>query len=272
MQKVAIVIPVYKSDLDGNEKVSVRRTIKMLGHYPIFLVCPEDMNDTSQYDDLAEAAGIALQKERFDPHYFEGIAGYNRLMLSKSFYARFAEFEFVLICQPDAYVFRDELMAWCSKGYDFVGAPIFGRFSDEVFHPDQSRVGNGGFSLRRIKAFLEYFDGKKHVIETSDIAERIGLKEKPMTRWLVWLLMALGWRNKPTSVAKRWKYNEDDFWSGMLNGTRYELSKPEVREAMLFAFERFPSEVYAITGTLPFGCHAWAKYQYESFWKTYIEG
>jgi hypothetical protein len=169
-------------------------------------------------------------------------------------------------------VFRDELMAWCSKGYDFVGAPIFGRFSDEVFHPDQSRVGNGGFSLRRIKAFLEYFDGKKHVIETSDIAERIGLKEKPMTRWLVWLLMALGWRNKPTSVAKRWKYNEDDFWSGILNGTRYELSKPEVREAMLFAFERFPSEVYSITGTLPFGCHAWAKYQYESFWKTYIEG
>lgn len=272
MQKVAIVIPVYKPGLDGNEKVSIRRTLKVLGRYPIVLVCPEDMMDTSQYEGLANATGVVLQIERFAPHFFEGIEGYNRLMLSKLFYARFSEFEFILISQPDAYVFRDDLMAWCGKGYDFVGAPIFGRFTDKVFHPKQSRVGNGGFSLRRVEAFLDYFDGRKHVIRTKDIAKCIDLKKKPMTRWAIWLLMALGWRNKPSSVAKQWKYNEDDFWSGMLNGTRYELSKPEVEEALLFAFERFPSEAYAITGTLPFGCHAWAKYQYESFWKTYIEG
>lgn len=271
MQKVAIAIPVYKPSFDPWEAISLRQTMRVLCRYPKVLVCPDDM-DASQYDALANSEGLTLCKERFDPCFFDGIKGYNQLMLSKAFYARFSDFEYVLVCQTDAYVFRDELMEWCGKGYDYVGAPIFGRFSDEVFRQDQGRVGNGGFSLRRVRAYLDFFNGKKHVYKTCKLAERIDFKEKPQTRWLVWLLMALGWRNKPSSVAKQWKYNEDDFWSSMLNGTRYELSKPEVGEALLFAFERFPSEAYAITGTLPFGCHAWAKYQYESFWKIYIEG
>lgn len=270
MQTVAIVIPVYKSSFDKWEEISMRQTMRVLGRYPIVLVCPDDMEDTSQYESLANSVGAVLGIERFDSRFFEGIKGYNRLMLSKVFYARFADYEYVLICQTDAYVFRDELMEWCNKGYDYVGAPIFGGFSEEVFHRDHARVGNGGFSLRRVRAFLDFFDGKKKVYEKSDLADRIAYKQKPQTRWIVWLLMVLGWRNKPRMVAKQWQYNEDDFWSGMLEGSNYELTKPSVEEAMLFAFERFPSEVFALTGALPFGCHAWKKYQFESFWKNYI--
>lgn len=270
MQKVAVAIPVYKPSFDPWEEISLRQTMCVLGRYPMVLVCPDGM-DSSQYDTLASAQGVALHKEGFEPRFFDGIKGYNQLMLSKSFYARFADYEYVLICQTDAYVFRDELLEWCGKDYDYVGAPIFGRFSDEVFRRDQGRVGNGGFSLRRVRAFLDFFDGKKNVYKIRDLAGRIDFKEKPQTRWLVWLLMVLGWRNKPLSVAKRWKYNEDDFWSRLLEGSNYELSKPQVDEAMLFAFERFPSEVFSITGKMPFGCHAWTKYQYESFWKDYIK-
>ena len=36
-------------------------------------------------------------------------------------------------------------------------------------------------------------------------------------------------------------------------------------------FERFPKELYEITKQIPFGCHAWKKYQFEEFWKQYIE-
>lgn len=79
--------------------------------------------------------------------------------------------------------------------------------------------------------------------------------------------MALGWRNKPQSVAMHCNYNEDNFWSGTLSGSNYEMTKPLPIEALHFSFERFPSECYAITGSLPFGCHAWRKYQYEEFWK-----
>ena len=83
--------------------------------------------------------------------------------------------------------------------------------------------------------------------------------------------MMLGWHNKPKSVAAHWKYNEDDFWSDLLNNSRYKLEKPSPQEALRFAFERFPKDLFEITKELPFGCHAWKKYQYDEFWRKWIE-
>ena len=45
--------------------------------------------------------------------------------------------------------------------------------------------------------------------------------------------------------------------------------KPE--EAIAFSFELSPSYLYKLNGNyLPFGCHAWYKYEYENFWKQHI--
>ena len=81
---------------------------------------------------------------------------------------------YVLVCHTDAWVFRDELADWCRKGYDCVAAPWIrrpvydkpivkqymnwlanrrirqGRFCRQQLY---GRVGNGGFSLRRVEAF-----------------------------------------------------------------------------------------------------------------------
>lgn len=266
MKKVAVLIPVFLSQIPVDEKKSFLQSIRVLGNYKVFLVCPSNL-DVSLYQELSnESVGIELLIERFPTSFFEGIKGYNRLLLSYEFYDRFREFDYILICQLDAFVFRDELMEWCEKGYDYVGAPVF----DNGFDMNDGRVGNGGFSLRRVKAYLDYFCGKKHVFMPKDIANRIAFHEKPYTRWLFLLLMITGWRNKPKSVAKRWQYNEDDFWSSLLSSSNYALKKPSVDEAMTFAFEKFPSECFKEMGRLPFGCHAWRKYQYDEFWKNYI--
>lgn len=263
-----ICIPVFRG-MSDNERHSLRQCLRVLGSHPMTFVAPLQL-DCSDYETECSLCGVTFSKITFDDEFFNGIAGYNRLLLSERFYGAFRQYDYVLIYQLDAFVFKDELENWCSKGYDFVGAPLFGQFEDVGFHPKQSRVGNGGFSLRRVQAYLDFFQGKKRVFKTKDIANRIALWEKPYTRCLVWLLMAMGWRNKPHSVAQRWKYNEDDFWSGMLDGSNYELYKPTTLEALDFAFERFPSECYKLTGKLPFGCHAWEKYQYETFWKDKI--
>lgn len=55
-----------------------------------------------------------------------------------------------------------------------------------------------------------------------------------------------------------------------MDDSNYALSKPSPREALFFALERFPKELYAIIQRLPFGCHAWRKYEYESFWREVI--
>lgn len=267
MKQVAIVIPVYKTNLKKCETVSLLQTFHVLKNYPLMLVCPECL-DISNYHKLSRKEHVELHVERFESCFFKGIEGYNRLLLSFCFYERFANYEYILICQTDAFVFKDELSYWCEKKYDYVGAPLFGNIFDAKLK--NSKVGNGGLSLRRTQAYLDFFQGQKNVIKTKNLAKHIELQQKPYTRWLVWVLMVFGWRNRPCSVAKRWMYNEDSFWSILLDNSNYALKKPSVEEALEFAFERFPSECYAMTQKLPFGCHAWEKYQYKDFWSKFI--
>ena len=270
MSSVCVIIPIYTTHLTSDEELSFRQTLRVLGHHSISLVCPDAL-DISYYTHFANEMGVRLGAERFPNVYFQGVPGYNRLLLSPFFYERFSAYNYILICQTDAYVFRDELDKWCEKGYDYIGAPLVGNYRDEVFST-RMRVGNGGFSLRRISSFLSFFNSRKNVFSGPQLIRRINLWGKPYTRILVWLMMVLGWRNSPSVVADRWKYNEDDFWSGLLNGTRYQLRTPEIAEAIRFSFERFPSELYEMNHhQLPFGCHAWRKYQYESFWSKYID-
>lgn len=268
--KVIIVIPVYKAP-NEDEIISLRRCCQVLSRHKISLVCPEGL-DTSSFHTLWEELRLQLYEERFNPCYFKDIAGYNRLLLSECFYARFSDYDYILIYQPDAYVFKDELIEWCEKGYDYIGAPLVGEFRENEFRPNMSmRVGNGGFSLRRISSFLNFFSKNSNVFSPKQICNRISLWKKPYTRVFVWVFMMFGWHNKPRAVAAHWKYNEDDFWSGLLNNSKYKLNIPFTQEALRFAFERFPKELYEITKELPFGCHAWKKYEFDEFWSKLIK-
>ena len=65
--------------------------------------------------------------------------------------------------KTDAYIFRDELIDWCNKGYDYCGALILfddnykAIFGDENIniHGYKNVAFNGGFSLRNIKSFYD---------------------------------------------------------------------------------------------------------------------
>ena len=118
MKQIAVIIPVYKTSLDAYERISLDRTIEVLGKHDIYIVHPEDL-DTGFLTELYPN----LKFRAFPPEYFKGIMGYNRLMLSEEFYSAFSDYEYILICQSDAYIFRDELNDWCEAGYDYVGAP-----------------------------------------------------------------------------------------------------------------------------------------------------
>ena len=102
-----------------------------------------------------------------------GIAGYNKMMLSYDFYQLFRDSEYVLIYQTDAWVFQDNLAEWCSKGYDYVAAPWIKRAVYDYPFIKQymaclrayrarkhqfcrqriyGKVGNGGLSLRKVSS------------------------------------------------------------------------------------------------------------------------
>ncbi len=86
--KIAVVIPVYRTS-DRWEEISLRQCCKVLGQYDHYLVAPDNL-DTSVFQSLWSEYGLSLYEERFAPEYFKGISGYNRLCLSREYYARFS--------------------------------------------------------------------------------------------------------------------------------------------------------------------------------------
>lgn len=262
-----VIIPVYKTRnlLTKLEERSLIQCISVLDKHQICFVCPMTL-DVNDY--LKAFSDAKFQVERFNDYYFSSIQGYNNLMLSKEFYQRFSAFDFILIHQLDAYVFRDDLNYWCEQDYDYIGAPWLtdrryknkwkqkwkgfvwnqaykknklNRHSDfpadEQFH---NKVGNGGFSLRRVSKMIEILD-----IFSDTVKLYLQKSGHP-------------------------HFNEDVFWSLEVNRKKTVLKIPDYKIAIFFAIETWPEIAFELTnGQLPFGCHDWDKYY--DFWKEKIK-
>lgn len=118
---VKVIIPIYRTTLKDWERASLDNTLRLLSAYPILFLIPEGL-------DIRPLSTVypSVEVMRVSPDWLgtrRGIAGYNEMMLSRSFYDLFADTEYIFICHLDAWLFRDELAAWCRKGYDLVAAP-----------------------------------------------------------------------------------------------------------------------------------------------------
>src|SRR5690606_23718730 len=122
-------------------------------HYPIRFFAPERL-DVSYYVNKTKALSD-VQVERFDDGYFKDLITYSKLLTSPLFYRRFEQYEYLLIYQDDAFIFRDDLGFWCSQGYDYIGAPFFRNYVTDFEKAPYIGVGNGGFSLRKIESMLK---------------------------------------------------------------------------------------------------------------------
>ncbi len=233
--QIIITIPIYKPAPSIEELASLNQLVKVLGHYPIAFIKPVSLNASVYLRHCPEATVID-----FEDKYFKNIAGYNALTMSALLYSTFKAYNYMLIYQLDAWVFSDQLTDWANKNYDYIGAPWI---EMPPANPNKEpiidlrflfkdKVGNGGFSLRKISTHL-------------NICTRF--------KWLI-------------SIFPK---NEDMFWS--IFAARFLNYKvPPVSEALYFAFELNPSKSFEITNhILPFGCHAWEKYDID-FWKKYI--
>jgi hypothetical protein len=231
---IAIVTPLYKQMPTHSEAVSLKHSFDTLGRYRRIVIAPESL-DLFNYDAIIGDATTL----RLDDQCFDSIATYNRLLLSRRFYKHFTAFEYMLILQPDAIVFRDELEYWCGCNFDYIGAPWpnglpirpYSFRWDHRLHeplkwfnkPIRRFVGNGGLSLRKISSAIT----------------------------------TLG---QHRLVAKLWIANEDLFWS------LYSPNVPGEALASKFAIEEDPVGYYQKNGNnLPFGCHAWERYA-PDFW------
>lgn len=139
-----VVIPIYKEELSTGEERSVDQTFKILSKRKIFFFAPESL-DTSYYEKRYNG-----EIKRFDGEYFKSVDDYTRLLCTAKFYEAF-DYDYMLIVQPDCWLFSDDLDKFCSMGYDYIGAP----WPAKKGVPKEGGVGNGGLCLRRIEPFID---------------------------------------------------------------------------------------------------------------------
>lgn len=261
MQKQAVIlIPFYKEELTYNEEFSLKQCFDILADHPIIAIKPASLDLSFVTDKYHFTATTS-----FEDYYFKNINGYNELMLTASFYEAFLGFEYLLIYQLDAFVFTDQLKYWCSKNYDYIGAPWLHPSDDKnllqkyILHvksllykrynvskdgiPNAKQlvkgVGNGGLSLRRVKKFYEL------CIQFKDMANEYINKEES-------------------------EFNEDIFWSIALNRKKKHLKIPTYKIALRFSIETHPELAFRLNqNRQPFGCHAWDKHL--NFWRPLLQ-
>ncbi len=241
MNTCAIVIPVYKAQLDDMEQFSLDYSLARLKPgRSLSFIAPVSL-DMSYYTQRYPGVGVV----RFPDEFFASIQGYNRLLLNPGFYQHFIDHEFMLILQTDALVLKDELDEWCALPYDYVGAPwpdgLEIMVNVDVFSGDmrkrvKTHVGNGGFSLRRNAKCIRL------------------LQEFPQA----------------TQMFLHTGSSEDIFFA-ILGSQSSDFLIPNERVAARFALELKPEHYHVINGGVaPMGAHAWWRYN-QAFWESLLE-
>lgn len=266
MSDICIITPIYQTRLLDEEKYAIRHMIRYLSDYTRYIIAPDTLDISIN----------GFETIYFPAHYFSGLAGYNQLLLSKEFYERFAQFDYMLIYQLDALVFSDRLQEFCHLGYDYIGSPWFA----STQNPDEGFIGcgNGGLSLRHVQHCLDVihsttFDNMALLHKFSHIMTHPfgDISHNPLpTRIFKKLNIFRHSRHGLAEYIRTYKWNEDRFW-GLRVPMMYpdfKISPPDV--GLDFAFEMFPEYSLEKNGYKPpFGCHAWWRYGAD-FWKPYL--
>lgn len=273
-EKACVVIPIYKSSLTSDEKDSFERCLKILGSHPISIFTFKKL-DLSNYEEIAQKYGVSIIKKYFAPKFFDGIKGYNKLVRNYKFYKTYENYEFILIYQLDAWVFSDSLLHWCQKDYDYIGAPWCKKNEPPTEDNPFVLSGNGGFSLRKTQWFINVLSSKKKIFTPKGIQQKIqGLENQNGIKKTIRLIgYKTGILNRIFTINNSSRL-EDWFWIENFANTDsfFPLSVPKPEISMFFAFEQWGGVLYEKTkGVLPFGAHAYKKYQYNEFWKNHIE-
>jgi hypothetical protein len=256
--RLSVVVPVYRDHLDASEAISLESTFRVLGGHHLVMVKPEGLATPA-----IEARFPFKAVETFAPGYFSSIQAYNRLLLSTEFYQRFLGSDYLLICQLDVFVFRDDLAAWVARGHDYVGAPwvsrsglgaafhwlkmrvgrLFPGGGDRVYRSQtRNRVGNGGFSLRQVA-----------------LHHRLSVALRPQIEGYL-------------ARASSHHLGEDVFWSIEPSRHGFAHRTPALAEALDFAWDTRPERLLRLAGgRLPMAAHGWCKGERAAFWKPHVD-
>ncbi len=249
--RAVIVVPLQTSEPTEFEKISLTQTITVLHRYTIVFMAPEKL-DTSWYINFCRKNNKEARVERFN---WNGYEAYSILQTKPFFYKRFLQYDYMLTCHLDAFVFRDELEKWCSMNYDYIGSVIYNTnfimrdtfFKTITTYINPDYFGNGGFSLKNVRSFY-------------NITSRFKL-----------YINFYHWQRK---LRKKGFY--DDLFHSLHYPklfSKFTIAPKHLAQQFGADFVKYREEELPFTNAdcngLPFGIHGWIKNQQE-YWKPCI--
>lgn len=259
--KIAIVIPVYKklSAYSKNERRLLEQTKEVFKDRTLFLAGPNSLSTNFGADKRFDflCFGDELFKDKFT---------YSRLLCSLQFYQTFSDYDFIQLIQTDCWLFEDKLDHFAASGFDYIGAPWMKNGFEGKPEPELWKVGNGGFSLRKVSSFISIINQIKSTKKGSYPVF------KDFEKGLIGALKERGIRNNLRHYIKS-PPGEDIFWSiyvPIVFG-KDEFKVADTKTAAHYSFETLPRYLYeSVTkGKLPMGCHNWEGND-RNFWLRHI--
>ena len=278
MPRPAVVVPVWKTDLNFFEKISLKRHLSVLKGFDRFLLVPRRLSDCINavlLESAIDPSEVFLHV--VDDRWLASHPSYNQLMLSLCFYKFYAAYTHILVAQLDAYTFQDRLLDWCADDYDYVGAPIY--YFGSYWEPELHCVGNGGFSLRKINSFIRALEANPIVFTLSDLRERLkpfNAKGKivRLCQYAPCWLMRCNRLRQDRNMLARWAgVNEDLCYGKYLPLIVPDFRVPSYKEAVAFCIDsHVDQELSLLAPNLPFGAHGWWTWKQNlAAWRSFIE-
>lgn len=265
-RRCLVVIPTHKEFMTKKEEESLKNTLKILDRYDALLILPEGVS-TLRYKKLIEVDRLKLSIKVLPTGWMGSIVNYNQMALSADFYRNFEEYEYILICHLDAWVFWDALELWMDCGYDYIGAPWFLPRVDSsipTLRLMAPQGGNGGLSLRRVQKMIEITSGFKYSFNITLFIKGCYflLINKRVDLLRIFLKSCKESYENLTSFQKKYNVYEDALISIFMSLFNKNLKVCPAREALHFSTEVNSEEIIAtkLGWRMPFGLHGYDKY------------
>lgn len=264
-RRVVVLVPTHLDQLNEKLAATLLHNAIQLDGYPLEVILPETCSP-SWYETFFAEHGIDGKVRLVSAEYFGSPAAVNKMGTDPAFYRMYHEFDYVLICHLDAWIFRDWLVNWMEKKYDFVGAPLFLPDNDAVhFLRRMAPFGcNGGLSLRRVASCIHVLETFQPGRSTRYIARAVWFLARNRQWSLILILFRLlrelsaDWR----STCEKYNIYEDVFFTIIAPLCGNPISIPASGEAMMFACEvnypLFQKEIFGLEP--PLGVHGYDKY------------
>ena len=210
-KEVVVVVPVYRPELTVWERASLRQTVGVLQeNYPVELLVPCGMDCSAIRREFSGLPVREVSDEWLGRK--NGIAGYNRMMLSAGFYELFHDYEYLPILK--------QYLRWRLRRAERAGRMI----RQSLY----GKIGNGGLSLRRVESFRAACEKYGDEIERfCSMGNHLGNED------VFWAVVPEGFRYPSQEEALRFAFDTNPRYCYRLCGSRLPMgchswSKPRM--------------------------------------------